>query len=111
MGRMTNTTSATMDVRAIAAVQAPSSTVLRAHKVQRGLMRSLILHNLKGSQHALPVHRTPCDFLVKDIPMRWLAALLLGAATCLVATCGQKGPLTLPEEQVRHGVPAHAVHA
>ncbi|MCY4564554.1 MAG: lipoprotein [Gammaproteobacteria bacterium] len=32
--------------------------------------------------------------------MRWLACVLL---SFLVATCGQKGPLTLPEEEALHG--------
>ena len=43
--------------------------------------------------------------------MRRFAALLLGVATCFVATCGQKGPLTLPEEQAAPAVAVHAVRA
>ena len=35
--------------------------------------------------------------------MRWLAFVLL---SFLVATCGQKGPLSLPEEEALHSAPA-----
>ena len=85
----------------MAAALTPSTTLVRARSVDGSftlVLCSVSLAVLLVRQQV----RSVCEAFYTGL-MRWWAALLVSV---LAATCGQKGPLTLPDEAGATTTPA-----